>query len=117
MAVDLGISLFASTGILLSLATITTSLRCIARIYIAKNFGLDDWLMVLTLVSRIASSFPFLPPFTPNQLMVNSRFSLTTAPGSSTEGRWIKVDPITKSHSWMSPPLSALFILQSSLSK
>ncbi len=50
MAVDLGISLFTSAGILLFLATVTTLLRCIARIYIVKSFGLDDWLMILTLV-------------------------------------------------------------------
>jgi len=51
MAADLGISLFVSTGILLFLATLTTVFRCIARIYVVKAFGLDDWLMVLTLVS------------------------------------------------------------------
>jgi hypothetical protein len=50
MAADLGISLFASTGILLVLAFITTVLRCIARIYVVKAFALDDWLMVLSLV-------------------------------------------------------------------
>ncbi|KAH6715443.1 hypothetical protein DL95DRAFT_445826 [Leptodontidium sp. 2 PMI_412] len=49
MAVDLGLSLFVSTGILLAAASITTAFRCIARIYVVRSFGIDDWLMVLTL--------------------------------------------------------------------
>jgi hypothetical protein len=50
MAVDLGLSLFTSAGILLFLALFTTILRCVARIYVVKAFGLDDWLMIVTVV-------------------------------------------------------------------
>jgi hypothetical protein len=49
---SLGVSLFTSSGILLFLAVLVTTLRCITRLYIVKSFGLDDWLMVLTVVWR-----------------------------------------------------------------
>ena len=51
MAVDLGLSLFTSAGILLFLALFTTVLRCIARIYVVKAFGIDDYFMIATVVS------------------------------------------------------------------
>lgn len=51
MAVDLGLSLFTSAGILLFLAFFTTVLRCIARIYVVKAFGIDDYFMIATVVS------------------------------------------------------------------
>ena len=35
-----------------SLATIFVALRCYARLVIVKGFGLDDWLALLTLVTR-----------------------------------------------------------------
>lgn len=53
MAANLGATLFASTGILLALATITTALRCVARLYVVRAFGLDDWLMIITLVTHL----------------------------------------------------------------
>jgi hypothetical protein len=55
MAVDLGLSLFTSAGILLVLALFTTVLRCIARIYVVKAFGMDDWLMIVTVVRNFMS--------------------------------------------------------------
>jgi len=51
MAIDLGISLFTSAGILLLLALVTTTLRCVTRGFIVKAFGPDDWLMIVTVVS------------------------------------------------------------------
>ena len=51
--VDLGISLFTSAGILLLLALEITVLRCYSRIYIVKAFGLDDWLMLVTVVRNL----------------------------------------------------------------
>jgi hypothetical protein len=85
MAVDLGLSLFISTGILLVLAFITTTCRCIARIYIVQSFGLDDWLMVLTLVDSH-------PSFASHQLTKSRQSLSTTLLGFSMEEVLIKVD-------------------------
>jgi hypothetical protein len=35
-----------------SFVTFILGLRCIARIFVVRKFGLDDWLAVITLVSR-----------------------------------------------------------------
>lgn len=35
-----------------SLVSVVVALRCYARVAIVKKFGLDDWLALLTLVSR-----------------------------------------------------------------
>jgi hypothetical protein len=42
------------TGILFigALVTVVMALRCFARVWIVKKFGLDDWLALITMVRR-----------------------------------------------------------------
>lgn len=54
MAVDLGLSLLVSAGILLTLAVIITALRFITRIWVVKAFGMDDYFMIATIVSIVS---------------------------------------------------------------
>ena len=53
MAVDIRTCLFINVGVLLAIALVVTILRCITRIYIVGSFGLDDWLMLATVVSNL----------------------------------------------------------------
>jgi hypothetical protein len=46
------------TGSFFALATITVLLRCYVRTIMLKIFGIDDWVMLLALVSRLEPSLP-----------------------------------------------------------
>lgn len=48
--------LLAVTITLLVLGLVTVSLRCFVRIRLVKAFGLDDYLMVASMVSEILAS-------------------------------------------------------------
>lgn len=51
MAEGLELELYLSAAILLALAIIATALRVYARTIVVRAFGIDDWLMLVTLVS------------------------------------------------------------------
>ncbi|KAH8821450.1 hypothetical protein F5884DRAFT_87245 [Xylogone sp. PMI_703] len=50
---NVGIAIFATGGTLVFLAVLITALRCYTRIVLVKAFGLDDWLMLLSLAFYI----------------------------------------------------------------
>lgn len=43
-------------SILLVIAVVVVALRCYIRIWLVKSFGIDDWFMVVALVSCLLSS-------------------------------------------------------------
>lgn len=45
------IAIFASTSVLLALAAVAVSLRLYVRIFMIKSVGVDDYLIVVALVS------------------------------------------------------------------
>lgn len=50
---ELAITLITAVSVLLGAALIVTSLRLYVRVRIVKFYGLDDWFMLLTMVSRL----------------------------------------------------------------
>lgn len=70
--------LYASAAILLFFATVTTALRCYARIVLVKAFGPDDYLMLVTLVSSLLCPRGFSIEIKSFRLS-----TLSTAPGFS----------------------------------
>lgn len=52
MTDNVGLAVFIIGGTLGVLSILTTALRCYTRVFIVKSFGLDDWFMLLALVSR-----------------------------------------------------------------
>ena len=93
MGVDLGISLFTSAGILLFLSLLAVTLRCITRIYIVKEFGLDDWLMI---VAMVRTPVPTSTEVDADHVLRHS--TLITVLGSSLEEVWIKVGLTMRFH-------------------
>lgn len=60
---------------LVSVAIVSTLLRCYVRVFKVKSFGFDDWCMVFAVVCGLSSPLPSLSPVTVCERDTCPRFS------------------------------------------